>query len=489
MARKEINVFNVSFIDLLSGALGAVLILFVIIPKLDGQMREQLQELETFKELKLDVTEIQSMINSLDGKVDKSVVSNLQSKVNLVETDITKLQEQVEALQTQLAKSENEKQKVQVQNQELDKQLETLREQVKNSTNLSADNSKLQNELSSTKQVRDDLQKQIENLRLQQKDAGAASVQINEQLEEQQGAIAKCLEDKKALEDAISELRAKIEQLAAENADLAKTVKTTSNDKEFVKDAVDKMADELARLKKVNTDLKTENEQVQKKNGRLDKKLRETEVELAEAQKKTPVKEPTGTKIDRTGLDLNGKKNVFVVDVSGSMDDNPEPEKLDQVKAGLKMLVASMDDTYNIDIVIFPKSPTQDWDALYNRLVKVTDDQKYAIYRHLSPIYARNCTPTRSVLEHVLTDPAYKDAGTITFLSDGLPTKSIAGSSECPEDPYKEVLAFIKGLNKGKRIINTIGVGEVYRKKNSKDSKVVFMRRMAEENGGFYIGF
>jgi len=29
----------------------------------------------------------------------------------------------------------------------------------------------------------------------------------------------------------------------------------------------------------------------------------------------------------------------------------------------------------------------------------------------------------------------------------------------------------------------------VYRKKNSKDSKVVFMRRMAEENGGFYIGF
>jgi len=32
-ARKEINIFSVSFLDLLSGALGAVLLLFVIIPK------------------------------------------------------------------------------------------------------------------------------------------------------------------------------------------------------------------------------------------------------------------------------------------------------------------------------------------------------------------------------------------------------------------------------------------------------------------------
>ncbi len=34
MARKEINVFGTSFLDLLSGALAAVIILFVIVPKL-----------------------------------------------------------------------------------------------------------------------------------------------------------------------------------------------------------------------------------------------------------------------------------------------------------------------------------------------------------------------------------------------------------------------------------------------------------------------
>lgn len=34
MARREINIFVTSFLDLLSGALGAVIILFIIVPKI-----------------------------------------------------------------------------------------------------------------------------------------------------------------------------------------------------------------------------------------------------------------------------------------------------------------------------------------------------------------------------------------------------------------------------------------------------------------------
>ncbi|MCL2074293.1 MAG: hypothetical protein FWH18_10245 [Marinilabiliaceae bacterium] len=37
MQRKEINIFSISFLDLLSGALGAVLILFIIIPKMHSE--------------------------------------------------------------------------------------------------------------------------------------------------------------------------------------------------------------------------------------------------------------------------------------------------------------------------------------------------------------------------------------------------------------------------------------------------------------------
>ena len=45
MARKEINIFGTSFLDLLSGALGAVIILFIIVPKMSVQQQEALQEL------------------------------------------------------------------------------------------------------------------------------------------------------------------------------------------------------------------------------------------------------------------------------------------------------------------------------------------------------------------------------------------------------------------------------------------------------------
>ena len=44
MKRKEINIFSTSFLDLLSGALGAVLILFIIIPKLTTEQQSALDE-------------------------------------------------------------------------------------------------------------------------------------------------------------------------------------------------------------------------------------------------------------------------------------------------------------------------------------------------------------------------------------------------------------------------------------------------------------
>ena len=44
MPKKEINIFSISFLDLLSGALGAVIILYIIIPKLNAEEIELLDE-------------------------------------------------------------------------------------------------------------------------------------------------------------------------------------------------------------------------------------------------------------------------------------------------------------------------------------------------------------------------------------------------------------------------------------------------------------
>jgi hypothetical protein len=43
MQRREINIFSISFLDLLSGALGAVLILFIIIPKMTDELPQTAQ--------------------------------------------------------------------------------------------------------------------------------------------------------------------------------------------------------------------------------------------------------------------------------------------------------------------------------------------------------------------------------------------------------------------------------------------------------------
>jgi len=56
MRRREINIFSISFLDLLSGALGAVLILFIIIPKMTNEspqtaQNQQQQNTETENDL------------------------------------------------------------------------------------------------------------------------------------------------------------------------------------------------------------------------------------------------------------------------------------------------------------------------------------------------------------------------------------------------------------------------------------------------------
>lgn len=479
MAKKrDINVFNVSFLDLLSGALGAVLILFVIVPKMDSQIRQKLQELETFKELQMDVTQIQGMITTLQGSVPKATIDNLQSNLNNLSTDLKTLQSQVKQLQDQLAKAESERIQSVEKSKKLQEEVDVMKSQMKDTNKLVVENKKLKSELEILKKNQASSLSELEALKLQQTDVSAAQAKIQKQLDAQKSDLFKCLEDKKALDDALAEMRAKIEELLTKNKKMSQELSKNTNDKKYVETAVEKMVEQVESMEKENNQLKKQNDQ-------LKKQLENAQNELAKQDKENQ----GGTKESRTGVKFNDKNIVFVVDVSGSMDDDPEPEKLDQVKAGLKMLVASMDESYKIDILIFPKSPTVDYDGLYNRLAPVSEKQKYAIYRHLAPIYARNCTPTRSVLEHVLTSPAYKDAGTITFLSDGLPTQSIAGSTECPEDPPKEVLSYVKKLNTSKKVINTIGVGKVYRNSASKDPKVTFMKSMAKQNGGFYIGF
>lgn len=107
MARKEINIFGTSFLDLLSGALGAVIILFIIVPKMSVQQQEALQELET---LNVQVEQLSDLMEQLENSVPQELYQQIEQQLEDMQSTITTLTAQVEQLQSENSslRSENE---------------------------------------------------------------------------------------------------------------------------------------------------------------------------------------------------------------------------------------------------------------------------------------------------------------------------------------------------------------------------------------------
>lgn len=91
--RREINAFSISFLDLLSGALGAVIILYVAIPKNPPVNPDQ---------------------------VDKSVVEGYVQELKKTDEQVKKLKEQVLALNAQILESQQVKKEAPVVRENFD---------------------------------------------------------------------------------------------------------------------------------------------------------------------------------------------------------------------------------------------------------------------------------------------------------------------------------------------------------------------------------
>lgn len=127
MSRKVINIFGTSFLDLLSGALGAVIILFIIVPKMTKTDRDVLNKI---KDLEIVAGNIDEILNKLENTVPKEVLEQIESELNglknqseTLQRELTELKEEVKAVQ-----EENESLKEQIE--EKDNELEELRRRV-----------------------------------------------------------------------------------------------------------------------------------------------------------------------------------------------------------------------------------------------------------------------------------------------------------------------------------------------------------------------
>lgn len=128
MARKEINVFSVSFLDLLSGALAAVIILFVVIPKMNS---EQVSKIETLDSLNVQVDELDSLLELARNSIPDSIFFELESRMNQLQTTVDSLTRQVQRQTQQLADCEENRQEIQQQLDETRQQLEEAQERIR----------------------------------------------------------------------------------------------------------------------------------------------------------------------------------------------------------------------------------------------------------------------------------------------------------------------------------------------------------------------
>jgi len=217
-------------------------------------------------------------------------------------------------------------------------------------------------------------------------------------------------------------------------------------------------------------------------------------------------------------------KIVMVVDLSGSMapeNNRYKEDRLSQVKAALKMFIAAMDEKYQIDIVFFPAFaenisreqcpgftikpdidsrcrkferrdeaydsadlPCYKYGYFEGSLMTVSSEkEKYDFYKKIACLKPYHDTPTEYALEYILTRDPYRSAEGIILFSDGQPD-----SLRKKTTTKNELLKRIKSMNRRNMKIFTMGIGTEFR--NQEDTEAVdFLRQLASQNNGFYIGF
>lgn len=134
MARREINVFSVSFLDLLSGALAAVIILYIIVPKMSQEQQQAIAQLE---ELQQQVQQMDDLMARLENSVSAELYEQIQAQLEAMQNTIDRLTEEVQRLQQQLAVSESENESLRQQLEQLRRELEAAREEAQRNRHVS----------------------------------------------------------------------------------------------------------------------------------------------------------------------------------------------------------------------------------------------------------------------------------------------------------------------------------------------------------------
>lgn len=95
MTHRDHNIFGTSFLDLLSGALGAVIILFVIVPKMTAVDVELLDKVKTIESI---ATDVDDMIRKLENSVPKEVLEQIEKELSDLKENVHRLHGEIDQM-------------------------------------------------------------------------------------------------------------------------------------------------------------------------------------------------------------------------------------------------------------------------------------------------------------------------------------------------------------------------------------------------------
>ncbi len=188
----------------------------------------------------------------------------------------------------------------------------------------------------------------------------------------------------------------------------------------------------------------------------------------------------------KMGFIMNSKKVLFVVDLSGSMKEKhysyngQDVPRILTLIGGLKTLLATMDGTYQADIVVFNSNEIK---PLWGELKNVKEGNNFEdIYKFVEKMPLRGDTPTYETLKFVLKNEKYNSVGSIILMTDGIPT------DEKPEKIIEDITKLNKAFKEDERKkIITMGIGNTFYN-NENNEALKFMEELAKQNDGFFVG-
>ena len=210
--------------------------------------------------------------------------------------------------------------------------------------------------------------------------------------------------------------------------------------------------------------------------GELEAEVRRSALEVQKAR------EVVEASLSNSGTNLP-MNLVIVLDISASMhlneDNVTSNHRMEEARAAVKLLLATLGGKRNMDIVVFPAPGGRgDFAALWGQLTPFGEEKRNEALFLLDSLVPEGGAPTRAALEYVLGYEGYRDAAGIVLVSAAIPRKPADLSQ--PDD----VDGLLRSLRPSQTTfqINTVGVG-------LKESPVAedFMKRLAVQFGGFYL--